>query len=245
MESRIVSTTLLICALLAVIIAFFITSIILYHRRYIRLQRERISAEIQSLENDRKRIATDLHDSLGPILSGVKLQISSIDVPDSKDAEIIQRATQHIDDIIQKMRQISYDLLPNTLDRRGLLDALQDFASMVTTHQELHIEIYTINDGDIYKDKEIHIFRILQEIIHNTLKHARAQLLRIGFLWEEKELLIMITDDGVGFDVEKAKDASGLGLKSLEIRTDVLGGRLLIQSGLGKGTRYYIRIPHN
>jgi signal transduction histidine kinase len=245
MESRIVTTTLLICALLGVIIAFFISSIILYHRRYIRLQRERISAEIQSLENDRKRIATDLHDSLGPILSGVKLNISSITVPNADDAMILQKATGYIDDIIQNMRKISYDLLPNTLDRRGLLEALQDFASMITANQSLHIDIFTVKKGEIQKEKEIHIFRILQEIIHNTLKHAKATLLNIGFSWDEKELLIMVEDNGVGFDVEKAKDASGLGLKSLEIRTDVLGGRFTIQSKIGKGTRYYIRIPHN
>ncbi|QEH41874.1 sensor histidine kinase [Chitinophaga sp. XS-30] len=243
MEDRIFYTTILLCSLLAVIIIFFITSIIRYHRRYIHLQRERITAEIKLLENERKRIATDLHDSLGPLLSTVKLNISSVEVSDQRDKMVISKSSRYIDEIISSMRQISYDLLPNTLERKGLLEAIREFTDHLGQSGLLEVNVYAMNHIHADPERDIHIFRIVQEIIHNTLKHAGAKKLDIGFSQDEKELLILIHDDGKGFDVEKAKDSRGLGLKSLEIRTDIMHGSITFRSRPGEGTHYYIRIP--
>lgn len=243
MEDRIFYTTVLLCSLLSVIIIFFITSIIRYHRRYIHLQRERITAEIRLLENERKRIATDLHDSLGPLLSTVKLNIGSVEVEDQRDKQVITKSSRYIDEIIASMRQISYDLLPNTLERKGLLEAIREFTDHLGHSALLEVNVYAVNPIQPHPDRDIHIFRIIQEIIHNTLKHAGAKKLDIGFSQDEKELLILIHDDGKGFNVEKAKDSMGLGLKSLEIRTDIMHGTINIRSNPGEGTHYYVRIP--
>lgn len=243
MEDRIFYTTILLCSLLAVIIIFFVTSIIRYHRRYIHLQRERITAEIRLLENERKRIATDLHDSLGPLLSTVKLNICSVEVGDPRDQQVISKSSRYIDEIISSMRQISYDLLPNTLERKGLLEAIREFTGHLGQSQLLQVNVYAMNPIQPNPERDIHIFRIVQEIIHNTIKHAGAKKLDIGFSQDEKELLVLIHDDGKGFNVEKAKDSRGLGLKSLEIRTDIMHGAISIRSTPGEGTHYYIRIP--
>lgn len=243
MEDRIFYTTILLCSLLAVIIIFFITSIIRYHRRYIHLQRERITAEIKLLENERKRIATDLHDSLGPLLSTVKLNISSVEVSDPRDKQVIGKSSKYIDEIISSMRQISYDLLPNTLERKGLLEAIREFTDHLGQSGLLTVHVYAMNHISSDPDRDIHIFRIVQEIIHNTLKHAEARRLDIGFSEDEKELLLLVHDNGKGFNVEQARDSRGLGLKSLEIRTDIMHGSINIRSNPGEGTHYYIRIP--
>lgn len=244
MEERIFYITVFLSSLLAVIIVFFITSIIRYHRRYVRLQRERITAEVRLLENERKRIAGDLHDSLGPLLSSVKLSISSVEVPDAQDQEVIRKSARHIDEIIASMRQISYDLLPIALERKGLIDAVRDFVSHLGREAELEVSVYTMNPIANHPEQDIHLFRILQEIIHNTLKHANASRLDIGFRQEADELLLLIQDNGQGFSVEKAREHSrGLGLKSLETRTDILRGSIHIRSAVGEGTRYYIRVP--
>jgi signal transduction histidine kinase len=244
MEERIFYTTIFLCSLLAVIITFFITSIIRYHRRYIRLQRERITAEIRLLENERKRIATDLHDSLGPLLSTVKLNISSVDVPDPRDKAVIVKSGKYIDDIVRSMRQISHNLLPNTLERKGLQDAIREFYQLLGQEERMELHVYAVSPIHPKPERDIHIFRIAQEIIHNTLKHAGATRLEIGFSEDEKELLVLAEDNGTGFDVEKSRRNSlGLGLKSLDIRTDILHGTIAIHSSPGKGTRYYIRIP--
>ncbi|MBC7903837.1 MAG: sensor histidine kinase [Gemmatimonadaceae bacterium] len=243
-ETNFYEAVLIVVLLIAIIIVYFIITIIRYHRRYIKLQKERILAEITIQENERKRIATDLHDGLGPLLSSVKLNINSIEVPLESDRLIVEKAGRHIDEIIKSMRQISYNLLPNTLARKGLIEALKEFTSLLNEKNHMTIELQVLNQLQIDKEREIHIFRMIQEIIHNALKHSNANTLKIGIGQEDGFLMILVRDDGKGFDLEKAKDESkGLGLKSLESRTEILNGQLVIDSKPGQGTEHFIKIP--
>ena len=239
-------TTYVISLLITIIILFFLFSIIKYHRSYIKLQKERILAEITIQENERKRIANDLHDSLGPLLSSVKLHINSVDVATEDDQKVIDKAGKHIDEIIKSLRQISYNLLPSTLERKGLVEAIKEFTDNINQKNVLQIEFHVLANVRLAKEKEIHIFRMLQEIVQNTLKHARARNLQIGFGQEDGHLLILIKDDGKGFDVTRAKEEStGLGLKSLETRKEILNAKLVIESAPDKGTNHFIKIPLN
>jgi signal transduction histidine kinase len=208
-----------------------------------KLQRERILAEITIQEKERKRIATDLHDSLGPLLSAVKLNINSIDIQ-PEDEAVLDKAGKSLDEIISSMRQISYNLLPNTLERQGLVEAIRDFIGHVNYKKIINIQLYLVKDIRVPKEKEIHIFRMLQEIIHNTIKHAEAKNLQIGLSEEDNSLLLLTKDDGKGFDIEKEKEQShGLGLKSLESRCEILNGILSMESRPGFGTNYFVKIP--
>jgi len=244
MDDKIFYTTVFISLLIAVIIIFFVVSIILYHRRYIQLQRERIVAEITILENERKRIAADLHDSMGPLLSTIKLNINSIHVHDEHDKMVIAKSGGYIDEVIRGLRQISHNLLPATLERKGLADAVHEFIRQVSVKAQLDIRFHTSGQISIPAEKEIHVFRIIQEITHNTLKHAKATQLQIVLSREDGFFLVLVKENGVGFDVRKVKaESTGLGMKSLAIRTDILGGNLVIESVLGEGTKYFIKIP--
>lgn len=244
MANQILNTTLLIAGLIAIIIVVFIVSIIRYHRRYVQLQKERFLAEITMQENERRRIANDLHDSIGPMLSSVKLNINSIEVKDDADNLIVEKAGRHLDEIIKNMRQISYNLLPNTLERKGLLEALREFTDNINETKQLNIKLQVVHELEVAKEKQIHLFRIIQEIIHNTIKHAKAKTLQIGIGQEHQHVLILTIDDGLGFDVDKTKGSStGLGLKSLETRTEILNGKLVLESKPNKGTQYFIKIP--
>src|ERR1700754_3798635 len=133
METKILNITLLVSLIITVIIIYFFVSIIRYHRRYMRLQRERIFAEITIRENERKRIAGDLHDSLGPLLSAVKLNISSVEVEQADDRAVLEKTGGYLDEIIGSMRRISHDLLPNTLERRGLMEDIREFIKQMNT----------------------------------------------------------------------------------------------------------------
>src|ERR1700710_2207635 len=135
MENKILYITLLLSLIITVIIVYFFASIIRYHRRYMRLQREKIFAEITIRENERKRIANDLHDSLGPLLSAVKLNIGSVDLKYPSDKEILDKTAGYLDEIIGSMRRIPHDLLPNTLERKGLLEAIREFIGQVNIRQ--------------------------------------------------------------------------------------------------------------
>lgn len=244
MDDKIFYITIFISLLIAVIILFFVVSIVLYHRRYIQLQRERIDAEITILENERKRIAADLHDSMGPLLSTIKLNIHSIVVTDERDNQIITKSSGYIDEVIRGLRQISHNLLPATLERKGLTEALREFIRQLSDKQPLEIKFNTSGEINIPPEKQIHIFRIIQEITHNTLKHARATQLQIVLTRENGFYLVLIKENGIGFDVKKARtESSGLGMKSLAIRTDILRGSLSIDSVPGQGTNYFVKIP--
>src|SRR6266576_1561301 len=180
MENKILNITLLFSLIIAIIIVYFFISIIRHHRRYVRLQREKIFAEITIRENERKRIAGDLHDSMGPLLAEVKLNISNVEVGQKEDKEVLEKTAGYLDEIIGSMRRISHDLLPNTLERRGLLEAIREFVSQVSLKQTTNIQLYVVKEILVPKEKEIHIFRMIQEIVHNTLKHAQASNLQIG-----------------------------------------------------------------
>lgn len=244
MEHKTIYITILFVILITVIVVYFFVSIIRFHRRYTRLQKERIFAEITIQENERKRIAGDLHDSLGPLLSAVKLNISSMEVQTRHDEELISRANKYLDEIIGSMRQISYNLLPNTLERKGLIEALHEFIAQVNPQNAINIQLYVVKDVQVPKEKEIHVFRILQEIIQNTIKHAKAKNLQIGLSEEDGNLLLLAQDNGTGFEHAGVKIHSpGLGLKSIESRCEILNGTLSLDSVPGTGTNYFIKIP--
>jgi signal transduction histidine kinase len=244
METKILNITLYVSLIIAIIIIYFFVSIIRYHRRYMKLQREKIFAEITIRENERKRIAGDLHDSLGPLLSAVKLNIGNVEVRDPGDQQVLDKTGTYLDEIIGSLRRISYDLLPGTLERKGLLEAIREFIGQVKNKQSVNIQLYVVKEISVSKEKEIHIFRMIQEIVHNTIKHAQANNLQIGFSEEGGYLLCLTKDDGKGFDKEKVMSGShGLGLRSLESRCEILNGILTLDSMPGAGTNYFIKIP--
>jgi signal transduction histidine kinase len=244
METKVIYIFLGVTLAITIIILYFFVSIIRNHRRYMRLQREKILAEITIRENERRRIAGDLYDGLGPLLSAVKLNISSVETESSTDRDILEKTGGYLDEIIGSVRRISFDLLPNTLERRGLLEAIREFINQLRYRQAVNIQLYVVKEFRIPKEKEIHIFRMIQEIVVNTIKHADAHNLQIGFSEEEGHLLCLTKDDGRGFDKEKVLAGSaGLGLRSLQSRCEILDGVLTLDSMPGAGTNYFIRIP--
>lgn len=244
MEHKILYNTVIFSIIIGAIIVYFFVSIIRHHRRYVRLQREKIFAEITIRENERKRIAGDLHDSMGPLLAAVKLNITNVEVEQEDDREVLEKTARYLDEIIGSMRRISHDLLPNTLERKGLVEAIREFINQINVKASLNIQLYVVKEIQVPKEKEIHIFRMIQEIVHNTVKHAQARNLQIGFSEEEGHLLFLAKDDGKGFDKEKVlAGAHGLGLRSLESRCEILNGVLSLESKPGTGTNYFIKIP--
>jgi signal transduction histidine kinase len=246
MTDKLFYTVIITSLLIAVIIVFFVVSVVRYHRRYIRLQKERIEAEILMQEQERKRVANDLHDSLGPLLSTVKLYLHSIAVSNQQDKELLGKASNYIDETITSLREISYNLLPSGLSRKGLAETLKEYIYRITSRNVLKIDFTADENLNINQKIEIHLFRILHEIIHNTIKHAKAQTLHLLITSKPDGLVILTEDDGLGFDVEDTRDSSaGLGLKSMESRCELIGASLQIISEKGKGCKIIIKIPHS
>jgi len=238
--------TVIITAMVAMIIGFFFVSIFSYHKRYMRLQRDRIFAEITMQENERRRIANDLHDGLGPLLATVKMKLRRIQIADPGLQDHLEQSVESLEETISSLRLISYNLLPQTLENHGLCEAVAEFSERVNKQHQLGVEVDVVDRPAITKDREIRVFRIIQEITHNTIKHAGAKLLQIIFKREGKDFLVLLRENGIGFNVSDSKLGSqGLGLKSIESRSEVLEGTLKIESEPGKGTNYVLRFSEN
>src|SRR5215467_3599871 len=138
----------IIVAIVGIILLYFVVTIIRYQRRSLRLHKERIQAEIDTLENERKRIASDLHDEVGSLLSAVKLQINNLDIEDTANQALVQKSSTHIDSIIQKLREISNNLMPNTLVRKGLRKAIEEFAE--SSQQTYGLQVKFICEQELH-----------------------------------------------------------------------------------------------
>jgi signal transduction histidine kinase len=243
-QTSLFAAVLIAVAVLAVVIAYFILIVFRHQRRNNELYKAKILAEVTTLEKERARIANDLHDELGPILSSVKLRINNLDVYEEEDTEQINKINKLIDDVIQRMRDISNDLLPTTLQRKGLIPALEESISKVNRPGTLVIHFTHENVPELPVDKSVNLYRILQEVIHNTIKHANAKELKIELTQKNGIILILSEDNGLGFDYAAiVKENPGLGLRSLLSRTEIMKGEMFVESKTGKGTRYTFEIP--
>ncbi len=229
--------------LLGIIIVYFILSMLRHQRLNVQRYKTKIKAEIETIENERKRIASDIHDELGPILSAVRLQINHLETPSASDEETITKVNKYIDDVIAKTREISYNLLPNTLVRKGLEAAVQEYINKIS-HIPLHISFSQEKEIRLTKEQDVNIYRIILEIINNTIKHADAAELHINLYKTKNKIVLDTFDNGRGYDYDAMIAAGkGLGLYNLQSRGDVLNARFTLSSVEGEGTYYSFEIP--
>jgi signal transduction histidine kinase len=232
--------------LIAIIVFTFIFSTIINQRKIARLHEDSIKAEIDILEKERKRLAEDLHDDMGPILSTIKLYLGMLSDPPKEEKVIIDKVAGLLDNAIAEIRVISQNLLPVALQNRGLLQAIQELAEHINTSGKTHIylsaEMLSIHCS---KEDEIAIFRIIHELLNNIIKHSQATEVQVNMSLENNVLKIQIKDNGVGFDYNNMRNVSnkGLGLRSVTNRVNMLQGRVNFNSEAGKGTEVKLEIP--
>jgi signal transduction histidine kinase len=189
-------------------------------------------------------MASDLHDDLGPILSSIKFKINSVEPKSEDDNELIHKASEHVDETIQRIRQIAFNLMPNTLTRKGLVAAMEELISKTMESLPLKISYQLDTVPDIPLPKSINLFRMVQEIIQNTVKHSGASGLYINLAAKEKFIVLTTEDNGKGFDYDKVNDQNkGLGLRNLASRVEIMNGHFAVETGPGKGVKYKFEIP--
>jgi signal transduction histidine kinase len=203
-----------------------------------------MDAMISGQEAERKRIAKDLHDGLGGILSTIKMSFESVQkvVDDLHAFQPYEKAVNMLDSACDEVRRISHDMMPAALTVGGLPDAISDLGESLKRVHGIDAQVQIIGmDTRIDESAEVMMFRIAQELVTNIVKHARASKVIIQLSRYDGELMLAVEDDGVGFDMDTAHD--GLGLKSLRSRVEYLNGDLDISSDKGIGTTISIRIP--
>jgi len=220
-------------------------------QKIVQLEKEKQLIATQSLlageETERSRLAGDLHDGLGGLLTGVKLKLSSMkenSIITSENLAHFNHALDLLDSSIAEMRRVAHNLMPETLMHYGLRTALIDFIRQVSPEGAPQIRINTFGDDLRYsKELEITVYRIAQELVTNSLKHAQAQLIDVQLFTQTERICVQVIDNGIGFDSSKVDAAkAGKGLKSIQDRATAFNGHLEILSEPGKGTESTLEI---
>lgn len=207
---------------------------------------------IQSQEEERKRLARDIHDGPAQLLANVVLRaeicerLMGLDTIKAKDelTELKENARRSLVDV----RKIIFDLRPMTLDDLGLVPTVRKYLEQFEERTRIRGELTVIGKvEDIESTVVVAAFRIIQECLNNVEKHADATQVTIKLEFLKKDLNIVVTDNGVGFDVDvalKSQRADNFGLIGMFERVKLLEGRLQIDSSIGKGSRFYIQLPY-
>jgi signal transduction histidine kinase len=204
-------------------------------------QQKMMEAALESQESERKRVAADLHDGIGAMLSAVRMNLGTLARTESVNAETIQPVKTMLDETIESVRKISRDLLPSTLEKFGLNVALKEMCERFQSLTEAGIT-YTEHGEAVpmEKSREIFVFRIVQELINNALKHAHASAISVQVTWDS-QLTIVVTDNGKGFSPDV--QPKGLGLFNMQNRARVLHGTFIIESNTSSGTKATLTVP--
>jgi signal transduction histidine kinase len=222
-------------------------------RKQAESEMRRLSSQIlNAQEDERRRIAFELHDQLGQDLSVLKLQIGSIKRNLQKDpkelAEMCRNTLRELDKTIEMVRRISRDLSPSILADLGLTSALRWLIRNFLKHSDIEISTAMEDIKDLFSsDQQIVIYRIIQEILTNIRKHAAATQVYVNIKKNEKRVRFSIEDNGIGFDIQQSAaqyaPEKGLGLAAMNERSKMIGGHFEISSQQGKGTHISFEIP--
>ncbi len=210
-------------------------------------QKQQASIEvINAEENERKRIAGDLHDGVGQLLTAANFNLQALEafvIKDDVSQELYNKTIGLINDSGVEVRGLSHNLMPNALVKKGLVNAVRDF---ITQIHDQKLKILLETDG-LNQPLPTHIesvlYRIIQECVNNVIKHAQATQLDISILQDESGINIMIEDNGIGFDVADARQKDGIGLQNLSSRIQYLNGNIEWDAAPGQGTVVSIYVP--
>jgi signal transduction histidine kinase/Tfp pilus assembly protein PilF len=206
------------------------------------LQKQAYASVVNAAEDERKRIAMELHDGLGQLLSAARLNVSVLeDVAGENDKEVVENAESLIDQAITDLRNISHNLMPSALIRLGLVAALNDMAAKINSGRQLNVEVKTQGiDGRLPETFEIALYRVVQEAVNNIIKHAGATLINISLSKTDETLDLVIADNGKGMPENAEKNSKGIGWEDIRSRVSLFNGSMMLYSEPGAGTRINI-----
>lgn len=204
-------------------------------------------AVLRGEEKERTRLAKDLHDGLGGMLSGIKYSLNTMKgnlIMTPENAQAFERSMEMLDNSIKEMRRVAHNMMPEALVKFGLDTALRDFCSDINKSGALHVNYQSIGLESEMPDQTISItiYRIVQELIHNTIKHAQAKSALVQIVKNADQLSVTVEDDGKGFDTNILSASKGMGWSNIQNRIGFLKGKLDVHSQPGKGTSVMFEI---
>ncbi len=219
----------------------------LYRNKLNKIKRSEEQKMNQALfvgeQTERIRIARDLHDGVGQMLSLVKMNISTLD----SQNVVIEKTVTLVDKTIDEVRNVSHNLIPEELNF-GLFPALENLAEKVNTSGNIKMQIHIpqkVKEIKFEKQNELSIYRIVQEVVNNMVKHAGASIIDLSVQELNQILVLSIKDNGHGMDMEAIKQSTGIGWKNINARARMMGGKIKVYSERLSGTQIEITLPGN
>ena len=201
-----------------------------------------LQAVMQGEEKERSRIAKDLHDGVAGMLAAVKMHFKSIamHVGGVLKTEGYQQGIQLLDEASQEVRKTSHNLMPEVLLQHGLDEAVRRYCNNVTNSSKLMVQYYPIGEiGRFIDSFELSVYRIVQELLNNIVKHSKASEAIVQITHQSGLLSITIEDNGIGLPKE-GQQKDGIGLKSLQSRVKAMNGKIEFDSTSGQGLNAYL-----
>ncbi len=213
----------------------------------LRTERKVLNAIINTEENERRRFANDLHDGLGPILSTIKMSLSSLTsrINDPSGTIILNNTNHLINEAISTIKDVSDNLSPHILSNFGLASAINNFTTKINQTKAVEIDFKSnMENHRIENDKEVVIYRAVCELINNAIRHSGASKIDIELNKHEKFITLHFSDNGRGFDTNSLSrdENKGMGLSNIETRVKTVEGVFVLESTPGKGTSALIKM---
>jgi signal transduction histidine kinase len=242
----------------AIMLIIFLLSYRTYQQKQ-KLQQQRIGeletqqqltateAVLKGEERERARLAKDLHDGLGGMLSGIKYSFNTMKgnlILTPENAQAFERSMDMLDSSIKEMRRVAHNMMPEALVKFGLDTALKDFCIDINQTGALQVNYQSIGLQNLIIEQTtaITIYRIVQELINNTMKHAAAANAIVQLSHTDGKISITVEDDGKGFDTTLLNQTKGIGWSNIQNRVEFLKGKLDVQSAPGNGTSVLIEL---
>ena len=224
---------------------FIYNSTRLKHRNKILVEKElRTRAIFEAQEKEKIHLSKELHDGLGPLLSLIKMNVSTLK-PEPESQKLITEIKELTNESIKEVRAVSHALMPSLLQKQGLQAALTDFIEQVGKTGALKTTLNFNISTKLLPETEVHLYRIVQEAINNTIKHSGANEAKINVIETNHNIELTIADNGKGFASDKDVIVNGNGLNNIYSRVDFLKGKIDLDTAEGKGTIFRIQVPVN
>jgi signal transduction histidine kinase len=196
-------------------------------------------------EKEKSRIAEELHDNIGALLSTTKLYLNYFQNNFSYDVDVLQKVDSLLEKSIQNLRNISHRLSPSTMETYGLISSIETMCNEINDSHKLTVNLQINSYERLPLHKELHLYRIIQELLNNGIKHSNASLINLSLEKVDDEIVLEYVDNGVGFDIENFAEKAnkqGLGFQNIKNRAEILRGQLLVVSKKGEGVKITITI---
>lgn len=214
----------------------------------VRMRENQMQAVIDSQEAERKRFATDLHDGMGQLISALQLNIQAMNQTKNdleKRDQLYSNSTSLLKDVHTEIRNIAFNLMPQTLTKEGLVAALKELIKRINKTGEITVHFSAIDmEQRLPEVSEVSLYRIIQEFLSNIMKYSQAENVYLGLTNHGDEIVLTIEDDGIGYDLQQFKESEGNGWRNINTRLNLINGEIDIDTVPGrKGTSILINMP--